>query len=163
MLIRSRARPRLPAQVIAGAPDGRHLEDMNRTTVLTITGITAVAVGVLALVAPAVLLEVVKVAAPSAPANVMARTVGVLLICVGLLDLLVRRHSDSPTMRAILIVNLVLQLAILPIDPLAFAAGTFATLGSFLPNTILHVVLAVAFARELWRVARGGTHHPHPG
>ena len=68
-----------------------------------------------------------------------------------------RRHDDSPTMRAVLIVNLVLQLAILPIDPLAFAAGTFTTLGAFLPNTILHVVLAVAFARELRRAARGRT------
>lgn len=132
----------------------RHLGGMKRSTILTITGVTAVAIGVLALVAPAVLIEVVKVAAPSAPANVMARTVGVLLISVGLLDLLVRRHDDSPTMRAILIANLVLQLAILPIDPLAFAAGTFATLGSFLPNTILHVLLAVAFARELRRTAR---------
>ncbi len=127
---------------------------MTRTTLLTLTGVTAAAIGLLALVAPAVLIEIVKVAAPSAPANVMARTAGVLLISIGLLDLLVRRHGDSPTMRAILIVNLVLQLAILPIDPLAFAAGTFATLGSFLPNTILHVLLAAAFARELRRAAR---------
>ena len=122
---------------------------MTRKTLLTATGVTALAVGTLALVAPAVLLEKVKVAAPSAPANVMARTAGVLLIVVGLLDLLVRRHDDSPTMRAILAVNLVLQLAILPIDPLAFAAGTFTTLGSFVPNTVLHVLLAAGFTRSL--------------
>jgi hypothetical protein len=122
---------------------------MTRSTLLTITGVAALSVGALALIAPAILIEQVKVAPPSASANVMARTVGVLLICVGLLDLLVRRHPDSPTLRTILAVNLVQQLALLPIDPLAFAAGTFTTLGSFVPNTVLHVLLAAAFARQL--------------
>jgi hypothetical protein len=126
---------------------------MTRTTLFTITGMTALSIGTLALVAPGVLLETIKVAAPSASASVMARTTGVLLIAVGLLDLLVRRHAESPTLRAVVIVNLVVQLALLPIDPLAFAAGTFATLGSFVPNTVLHVLLAAAFARELGRAA----------
>jgi hypothetical protein len=135
----------------------RQHERMTRTTFLTITGITALAIGALALVAPSFLIETVKVAAPSPSANVMARTVGVLLLSIGLLDLLVRRHGDSPSMQAILVVNLVLQLAILPIDPLAFAAGTFTTLGSFVPNTILHVLLAAAFARELRRLAQRKT------
>jgi hypothetical protein len=89
----------------------------------------------------------------------MARTVGVLLLAIGLLNFLVRRHGDSPTMRAILTVNLALQLGIMPIDPLAFLSGTYATLGSFVPNTILHVVLATGFAWQLRapRVVSGGT------
>jgi len=145
--------PRLPAQVIGGASGDRQHERMTRTTLLTITGMTALAVGALAVVAPAFLIETVKVAVPSPSANVMARTVGVLLVSIGLLDLLVRRHADSPTMRALLIFNLVLQLAILPIDPLAFAAGTFTTLGSFVPNTVVHALLAAGFARELRRAA----------
>ena len=126
---------------------------MTRKTLLTITAITAIAVGALALLAPGVLIEKIKVADPSATANVMARTAGVLLVVIGLLNLLVRGHGDSPTMRAILTVNLVLQLGILPIDPLAFVSGTFTTLGSFMPNTILHVLLAAGFARQL-RAAR---------
>lgn len=127
---------------------------MTRTALFTVTGIVALCVGALALFAPAVLITNFKAAAPSASANVMARTVGVLLLAVGLLDLLVSRHADSLTLRAILIVNLVLQLALLPIDPLAFVAGTFTTLGSFVPNTILHILLATAFARELRRLGR---------
>jgi hypothetical protein len=126
---------------------------MTRTTLFTVTGLTALSIGALALIAPGVLIETIKAAEPSASADVMARTAGVLLLSVGLLDLLVRRHAESPTMRAILLVNLALQLAILPIDPLAFAAGTFRRLGSFVPNTVLHLVLAAAFARELGRAA----------
>jgi hypothetical protein len=136
---------------------------MKRQTLLAVTGTVALAIGALALLAPAFLIGTIKAAPRSASANVMSRTAGVLLIAVGLLDLLVRRHADSPTMRAILIVNLVLQLAILPIDPLAFAAGTFTTFGSFVPNTILHVLLAAAFAHRLRADARGAAALPaHP-
>jgi hypothetical protein len=127
---------------------------MTRKTFLTVTALVALVVGGLALFGPDVLLEHVKNASPSAPANVMARTAGVLLVAMGVLNLLVRGHGDSPTMRAILIANLVLQVLILPIDPLAYATGVFRTLGSFLPNTILHVGLAAGFAHFLARAYR---------
>ncbi len=127
---------------------------MSRKAFLTMTSFVALLVGGLALAAPAVLLGSVKFAAPSASANVMARTVGVLLIAVGVLNFLVRDHEDSRTMRAVLIANLALQLLILPIDPLAYASGTFHTLGSFVPNTILHVVLAGGFVFYLSRMRR---------
>lgn len=125
----------------------------SRKTLLTLTAVTAIAVGTLALLAPGILIEKIKVAAPSATADVMARTAGVLLVTIGLLNFLVRGHGDSPTMRAILLVNLILQVPILPIDPLAFLSGTFTTLGSFMPNTILHLLLAVGFVRQLKRHA----------
>jgi len=75
----------------------------------------------------------------------MARTVGILLITVGVLDFLVRDHEDSPTLRSVLIANLVLQVGIAPIDPSAYVSGVYGTLGSFVPNTILHVCLAGGF------------------
>jgi hypothetical protein len=127
---------------------------MSRRAFLTVTSIVAFAVGVFALAAPAVLLGSVKLAAPSSSANVMARTVGVLLISVGVLDFLVRDHEDSDTMRAILVANLLLQLLIVPIDPLAYFTGVFHTLGSFLPNTLLHLVLASGFAFYLATMPR---------
>jgi hypothetical protein len=127
---------------------------MSRKSFLMLTSFVALAVGLFALGAPAVLLGTVKLAAPSSSANVMARTVGVLLITVGVLDFLVRDHADSPTLRAILIANLLLQLLIVPIDPLAYVSGVFHTLGSFLPNTILHLVLAGGFAFYLAKMPR---------
>lgn len=119
---------------------------MKRSTFLTLASFIALAVGALALVAPAVLLGEVKHAQVTDSALVMARTTGVLLLVVGVLALLVRNHPDSPTMRAILLANLLLQLSILPIDPVAYFTGAFHTLGSFLPNTIIHVLLASGFA-----------------
>jgi hypothetical protein len=127
---------------------------MTRKTLLTLTAVTALLVGFFALFAPGVLLEHVKYADPSAAANVMGRTVGIVLIAVGVLDFLVRDQPDSPAMRAILVANLVLQIAILPIDPIAYACGVFRTLGSFVPNTILHILLASGFAYHLARVRR---------
>jgi hypothetical protein len=118
---------------------------MTRKTFLTIVSPIALAIGGLALVAPGTLIEGVKHAAPSDTANVMARTVGVLLISFGVLNFLVRAHEDSPTMRAILAANLVLQLGILPIDPLAYAGGVYGGLASCVPNTVLHLLLAGGF------------------
>ena len=121
---------------------------MSRKTCLTVTAIIAVTIGCVVLAIPGPFITTVKMAAPSETANVMARTVGVLLLAVGALNFLVRGHGDSPTMQSILLFNLVLQLAILPIDPLAFVSGVYGTLGSFVPNTILHVVLALGFAHH---------------
>ncbi len=118
---------------------------MTRKTFLSLTSIIATAIGLFALIAPSVLVESVKMASPSGAANVMARTVGVLILTMGVLDFFVRSHPDSPTMKAVLIANLVLQLGIMPIDPMAYASGTYHTLGSFVPNTILHLVLASGF------------------
>lgn len=112
---------------------------------LTLVSTVAISIGSLALFAPLTLLVEVKHAVPNDAAVVMARTVGVLLISVGLLNFSLRTHVDSPTMRVVLKANAALQLLILPIDPMAYANGTYATLGSFVPNTILHLILAAGF------------------
>jgi len=118
---------------------------MNRKYFLTVVACISWIVGLLALLFPEILLGKVKMAVAGDAAFVMSRTVGVLLISIGCLNFLVRTHQDSPTLRAILIANLLLQLIILPIDPLAYMQGTFKTLGSFVPNTILHFILSGGF------------------
>ena len=118
---------------------------MKRKTFLTLTAAITLLIGCFALSAPGALLVNVKHAAPSQVANVMARTVGILLVSVGVLNLLVRAHEDSPTLRAVLIANLLLQLGILPIDPIAYLTGAYRSLGSFVPNTALHIALSAGF------------------
>ena len=110
------------------------------------------AVGLFALLTPGTLIGAVKMAAPSDAANVMARTVGILLVTVGILNFLVRDHADSPTLRAIFKANLFLQIGILPIDPLAWMNGVYGTPGSFVPNTLIHVLLASGFAYYLFQM-----------
>lgn len=127
---------------------------MSRRTFLTIHALVALLIGALALMAPDYLITGVKHAQSNPAAEVMGRTVGVLIASMGFLAFSVRNHPDSPTMRSVLWANLFLQLAILPIDPLAYRAGTFHSLGSFVPNTILHVALAGGLAfylREMYR------------
>lgn len=118
---------------------------MNRKLFLTIASLIALAIGALATAAPDVLLGQVKMAVPNPAALVMARTAGVLLLFAGLVAWLVRDHGDSPTMAALLKANVALQLMIIPIDPLAYVNGTFHTLGSFVPNTLIHIGLASGF------------------
>lgn len=132
---------------------------LERKTVLSVTAFIAIPIGLFILVAPQFFLESVKHAEPNDTANVMARTAGILLISIGLLDFLVRNSSDSPTMLAILAANLVLQIGIMPIDVIAYVTGAFSTLGSFVPNTIAHVILASGYAYQI-RCMRRQTWHP---
>ena len=125
---------------------------MNRTIFLTTAGIIALIIGSLALIAPNFLITQAKLAEANAAAEVMARTVGVLLITVGILNILIRKHADSATLKSVLIANLILQLLIVPIDPIAFYNGTFHTLGSFVPNTIIHILLATGFAYYISKI-----------
>ena len=125
---------------------------MNRSLFLTIVAAIATIIGSICLFTPEMLIVEVKHAIPSSAANVMARTVGILLVSIAILNFLVRNHEDSQTIKAILKANLVLQLGIMPIDPLAYAYGIYATTSSFLPNTILHILLAAGFTYFILRM-----------
>ena len=128
----------------------------NRKLFLSVAGASAFAVGCLAFLAPRVLLLDVKAAAEaSGAAVVMARTTGVLLLAVGALSWAIRGDEDSPTMRSFLAANFALQIAIMPVDPWAFATGVWGTPAAFLPNTILHILLAAGFAWFRWGAGRG--------
>lgn len=118
---------------------------MSRKTFLTIAALIALAIGSLSVIAPDVLLSQVKMATPNSAALVMSRTTGVLLLFASLVAWLVRGHTDTPTLAAVLQANMVLQLMLIPIDPLAYFNGTFQTLGSFVPNTLIHLFLASGF------------------
>lgn len=123
---------------------------MTRKTFLSIVAVVACTIGGVAAFAPYFLLTVVKSVEANGAAATMARTVGVLLLAVGVLNFAVRGHGDGPTMRAVLKANLLLQVCILPIDPVAYMQGIFPNPGAFVPNTILHVILAGGFAFFLW-------------
>jgi len=111
---------------------------------LTVAATIAVVVGLVALVAPDAMLAMKGVAGDTA-ATVWMRQVGVLLLATGVTAALVRRHPDSPTLRAVLVGNALLQLGLLPIEPLAYAQGVIPNLAGIVPNTVVHIVLAAGF------------------
>lgn len=100
---------------------------MSRKTFLTIASVIPLLIGLFGMLAPDVFLAKVKTAAPNPTAIVMGRTACVFLFSMGLMTFLVRDHEDSRTFEAFLTANLILQLGIVPVDPLAYLNGVFST------------------------------------
>jgi hypothetical protein len=118
---------------------------MTRTTFLTIASLIALAVGTFAVVAPDAVLASKGVAA-SAAGNLWARELGIALLVVGVIAFAVRRHPDSPTLRAFLVGMALLQLGLLPIEIIGYVAGVITDVRGIVPNSVVHVVLAIGFA-----------------
>lgn len=118
---------------------------MNRKTFLTVVSLIGMSVGTVALLLPTALLGS-KGVEPNPAASVWMREVGVALIAISTVTFLVKGHPDSPTMKALLIGNAVLQLGLFPIEIVALANGTLTKLSGIVPNSVLHVALAAAFA-----------------
>jgi hypothetical protein len=124
---------------------------MNRKSFLTVAGAIALCVGMLALFLPAVLLESKGVPAHAA-AEVWVREVGIALVSIALVALCVRGHPDSPTLKAFLLGNAMLQIGLFPIEIIAFANGTLSKLSGIVPNSLLHVGMAAAFVYYASRI-----------
>ena len=127
---------------------------MTRKQFLSVVSFVTLAVGSLASFFPAVLLDGKGVAANQA-ANVWVREVGVLLIAVGVTSFLVRGDEDSPTLRSFFIGNLILQIGLFPIEVVAYLNGTITRLSGILPNSVLHVLLAIGFSYFLMKMKAG--------
>lgn len=126
---------------------------MSRRSFLTFAAFVACSIGAIAVVSPMTLLVDMKSAVPHGSALVMARTAGVFLLSFGVLNFLARGDADSATMEHLLLANALLQALILPVDPMAYAMGVYASVLSFIPNSILHVGLLFGFV-YYWRDAR---------
>jgi hypothetical protein len=118
---------------------------MSRKTFLTLVAFIALGIGGIALLMPATLLESKGVMA-NAAANVWMREVGICLISIGIVGFVLRGHPDSPTLRAFLVGNAILQLGLLPIEIFAYAEGVITQVSGIVPNSVLHVLLACGFA-----------------
>jgi hypothetical protein len=117
---------------------------MKRSTFLTLAAFVASAVGLAAIALPEPFLAGKGVTGDPG-AVVWMREVGVLILASGVVAFLVRSHADSPTLRAVLIGNALVQLGLFPIEILAYRAGVITKLGGVVPNSILHLILAGAF------------------
>ncbi len=118
---------------------------MTRKLFLTVSSTIALAVGGIALLQPALLLQS-KGVAVNAAANVWMQETGIALVAIGIVALLLRGQPDSPALRAFLIGATVLQLGLLSIELIAFANGVITQISGIAPNSVLHVALAFGFA-----------------
>lgn len=128
-----------------------------RSLFLTFSSAIALGVGILALTLPRALLDSKGVALPNSAATVWVREVGVMIFALGVLLLLVRKHDDSPTLRAVLLGNAVTHLGLLPVELAAYHEQVLTRASGVVPNTLLHLVLALGslfFAARLTRDER---------
>lgn len=121
---------------------------MYRLLFLSFATLIALVVGTAATLFPAALLES-KGVAPTAASCLWMREVGVMLLAMGVVFVRVRTHPDSPTVRALMAGNLLIQLGLLGIEVAGYANGVITLLSGILPNAVLHVVLALGFG-WLW-------------
>ncbi len=117
---------------------------MKRSTFLTFASMIALAVGAFALISPAMFLESKGITIGGA-VNVWMREVGVLLISLGVVAFIVRDHEDSATLRALFIGNVIVQLGLLVIEPIAYSNGIITKLSGVVPNSLLNFCLAIGF------------------
>lgn len=127
--------------------------EMSTRRLLLFTAAIALCIGGFALLLPTALLAGKGVATVDPAAVAMTRTVGVALTGFAGLDFAVSGLRASKTLGRVLLANAGFQLALLPLDPWACATGAFHGLASFLPNSVLHLVLAGLFLRA-WRQQR---------
>jgi hypothetical protein len=127
---------------------------MSRKAFLCIVSVIAIVVGLCALLFPSALLDS-KGVTPGAAINVWVSEVGILLIATGITAFLIRGHADSATLKAVFVGNIILQLGLLSIEPLAYANGIITKLSGIIPNTILHLVLAASFCWYLSKMTAG--------
>ena len=127
---------------------------MKRKHFLTFASVVALVVGSVALIAPGVLLAIKGIVGNDA-ADVWMREVGVVLVSIGCIAWCIRDHPDSPTMRAFLWGNALLQLLLFPVEIPAYAQGTITNVSGIVPNSILHVLLGLGFFVHARAMARG--------
>jgi hypothetical protein len=116
----------------------------NRSRFLTFASVVGFGVGGVAPIAPEAFLASKGVVA-NGPAAVWMREVGAALVSIGFIVWRVRSDPNSPTMRAFLWGNALLQFLLLPVEILAYACGTVPSLSGIVPNSILRAMLGVGF------------------
>lgn len=103
------------------------------------------------MISPAGLLES-KGVVPNDAAELWVRQVGLLIFVLGVMSSLMRGHPDSPTLNAFLLGNAVLQACLFPIELVAWSNGLITRASGVIPNSVLHLALAVGF---VWFFVKG--------
>jgi hypothetical protein len=135
---------------------------LHRSLFLTLSAAVALAVGSFAFAFPYTLLESKGVAPPNGAAAIWVREVGIIIFALGLILFLVRKHADSPTLRALLFGNGLVHLGLLPIEIGAYRAGAILRLSGIVPNSVLHVALAIGFLIFAARIREPATDREEP-
>ncbi|WP_310555712.1 hypothetical protein [Flavobacterium sp.] len=117
---------------------------MKRQLFLTIASIIAFCVGLFAIVFPNILLES-KGVEPFNGSIVWTRETGLLLLCIGIITFLIRKHETSATLKVFLFGNILIQVGLFAIELLAYFNNVITKLSGIIPNLTIHILLAIGF------------------
>ena len=117
---------------------------MTQARFLGLAALIALAVGLFALVLPETLLAS-KGVPDVAGTRIWVRETGVALIAIGVMAMMIRHQPDSPTMRAFMAGNLLLQIGLFLCEAIGFAQGVITQASGVIPNLCLHLLLALGF------------------
>ncbi len=125
---------------------------MHRRLFFLWSGLIALAMGIVLLVSPTLAAQLFGVT-PSTATDLLFRAMGATIVSTGVLNLLVRLHADSASLRAVLIFNIVSQVLNIAVDLFGVAAGTVA-MSSMAPAQVVHLFILVGswhYLRDLSR------------
>ena len=126
---------------------------MKRQTFFIIAAIVGVLFGLVMIASPDKMMDGMG-SQPNASTNVLLQVVSILLISIGLITFLARKDEGSVSLRAIIIGSILMHIALIPIDWIAYLQGTFTKMSGFLPGTIIHILFAIGFIYYLIKLPR---------
>ena len=114
---------------------------MKRSTFLLIAAIIATLIGGMSLFSPGKMAEGFGVT-PTPMIIFLARELGVLNLCLGVLNFLVRNDTDSKTLKAIFIFNFAYHLIMVPVNLFGISQGIFTFAQAILP-LVFHFLMGI--------------------
>ncbi len=125
---------------------------MSRQIFFMFAAFVAISVGLFAMLFPVILLETKGVAALPTTL-VWTMETGLLILATGIMIFLVRKEKSSPTLKAIVLGNIIIQLGLFTLELTAFLNGVITKPSGVIPNLTVHVLLATGFF-YFWRVMK---------
>jgi hypothetical protein len=126
---------------------------MKRRTFLTIAAAVGALFAVYMIASPAKMMEGMG-CQPSETTNVVLQVMSVMLFSIAVMTFLARKDEGSIALRAILIGSIVMHIASLPIDWIAYQRGIFTNISGLIPGTIIHIVFAIGFILTLKNLSK---------
>lgn len=123
---------------------------MRRSIFLVLTAIVAFLFGGMMLIAPEKASDTFGLAF-NPETGIVFRWLGVMVVCSGILNFIVRNDSDSSTLRAILIFAGAFHALSLLIDFIGIGQGVLKT-GNMIPGIIIHTLVAVGSVFYLLKI-----------
>ena len=126
---------------------------MKRQTFFTIAASIGVLFSAYMILAPDKMMEGMG-SQSSETTNIILQVMCVMLFSIAVMLFLARKDEGSIALRAIIIGNIVMHIASIPIDWIGYNKGIFTKISGLVPGTIIHIILAIGFIYSLKNLSK---------